>query len=127
MQCPHCSAELSEGVNFCFECGFDLKKEKPAQKKMQEVNPIVAYGGYLAVGGWLTIITGAIIAGIIFKQADSGYGGLNLGIFLTGLAIFISTITYSWLYFGLHKAVLKISRIEQALGIDNDDDDDGMV
>ncbi|NIM13258.1 MAG: hypothetical protein GTO45_14190 [Candidatus Aminicenantes bacterium] len=118
MNCPHCKAELSEGASFCYSCGFDLKKEKPAEMQRQKVDSKVEYGGYLAVGGWLTIIAGVIITIIICSQANTGFRGFDSRIFLTGVGVFISMIIYAWLYFGLHKAILKISRIEQALGID---------
>ena len=118
MNCPHCKAELSEGASFCHSCGFDLKKEKPVEMKRQNVDPKVAYGGYLVVGGWLIIIAGAIVAIIIFSQANFGHRGFGSGIFWMGVGVFISTVIYAWLYFGLHKALLKILRIEQALGID---------
>ena len=121
MNCPHCKAELDERANFCYSCGFDLKKEKPGEMKRQKVDPKVAYGGYLAVGGWLTIIAGAIIAIIIFSKANSGFGRANNEIIWTGIVVLVSTVIYAWLYFGLHKAILKISRIEQALGIDNEE------
>ena len=120
MNCPHCKAELVKGANFCYICGFDLKKEKPAEMKRQKVSPKVPYRGYLAVGGWLIILGGVIIALTIFYKVDSGFGmSNNVGI-LTGLVVLIPTIIYAWLYFGLNNAILKISRIEQVLGIDNE-------
>jgi hypothetical protein len=36
---------------------------------------------------------------------------------VTGVGVFVSTLIYALLYFGLHKALLKIKRIEEALGI----------
>lgn len=120
MNCPQCKAEFTGKANFCYSCGFDLKKGKPAKMRKQKVSPKVPYGGYLAIGGWLTIIAGVIITVIIFSKVDSRFGGTTDGIILTCLAVLISTVIYAWLYFGLHKAILKISRIEQALGIDNE-------
>ncbi|HLP45451.1 MAG TPA: hypothetical protein VK469_05875 [Candidatus Kapabacteria bacterium] len=34
---------------------------------------------------------------------------------LLGFAGFISGLIFAWLYFGLHKVILKISRIEKTL------------
>ncbi len=121
MHCPNCSTELSKEANFCFRCGFDMKKEKPSEPKKPKTSPKVTYNGYLSVGGWLFIIAGAIVAIIIIRNANSGFRELDSGILLTGLAVLFSTVIYAWLYFGLHKTILKISRIEQALGIDNEE------
>lgn len=67
--------------------------------------------------GWITIIAGAIAALILFSKSNSGYRGIDDGIILMGFAVIISAVIYAWLYFGLNKAILKITRIEQALGI----------
>lgn len=117
MKCLHCKEELPEGANFCFNCGFDLNKKEPGEINRQNINPKVEYGGYLAVGGWLTIIVGAIIAIYISRNANTGFERMDNAIIMTSLAIFVPTVIYSWLYFGLHKIILKIARIEQALGI----------
>ena len=117
MFCSKCNKELSEGVNFCSKCGLDVRKDKPNEANRQAVSPEVGYGSYLAIGGWLTIIAGAIVAIMLFSKANSGYRRADDGIVMTGFVVLISAIIYAWLYFGLHKAILKITRIEQALGI----------
>ncbi|MCK5058192.1 MAG: zinc ribbon domain-containing protein [Candidatus Aminicenantes bacterium] len=121
MLCSKCYEELSEGANFCSTCGLDVRKDKPIELKRTDkrlkVNSEVEYGGYLAVGGWLMIIAGAIVALILLSKANSGFGFIDNKIILIGGVVVISAVTYAWLYFGLHKAILKITRIEQVLGI----------
>lgn len=118
MQCSHCNEELPEGANFCFNCGFDMdfamKKEESVEMNRQEVALIDDYGGYLSVGGWINIIAGAILAIILFNKASEGYKVDGVMILL-GFAGFISGLIFAWLYFGLHKVILKISRIEKTL------------
>jgi hypothetical protein len=120
VNCTYCNEELPERANYCFSCGFDLnpgceKKETFKQNQdRQEVNLTEDYGGYLSVGGWLNIIAGVILALIFFNKASEG-SSLNNGMILLGFAGFISGLIVAWLYFGLHKVILKISRIEKTL------------
>lgn len=117
MLCTKCNEELSEGVNFCSNCGLDLRKDPPVEVNRREVNPEVGPGTYLVTGGWLIIAAGVIAAIWLFSKANTGYRRADDGLLITGFVVLISAIIYAWLYFGLHKAILKITRIEQALGI----------
>jgi hypothetical protein len=112
-----CNEELSERVNFCSNCGLDLRKNPSVEVNRRQVNPEVGPGTYLVTGGWITILAGVIAAIWLFSKANSGYGRVDDGLVITGFVVIISAIIYAWLYFGLHKAILKITRIEQALGI----------
>jgi len=118
MKCSNCNEELPERANFCFNCGFgmgsDMKKEESVELNRREVALIDDYGGYLSVGGWINIITGAILAILLFNKASEGYRVDGVLIML-GFAGFISGLIFAWLYFGLHKVILKISRIEKTL------------
>ncbi|MCX6580184.1 MAG: zinc ribbon domain-containing protein [Candidatus Aminicenantes bacterium] len=118
MKCSNCNEELPERANFCFNCGFGIgsgmKKEEPVELNRREVALIDDYGGYLSVGGWINIISGAILAILLFNKASEGYRVDGVLIML-GFAGFISGLIFAWLYFGLHKVILKISRIEKTL------------
>lgn len=120
MNCPNCKTDLIDGANFCSECGFDLNK-KPGETNQQEaaVKPKVLYSGYLPVGGWINIIAGVILAVILFSKESSLNAEGNLA--FLGVVSLASGILIAWLYFGLHKVILKVSRVEQALGIDDDE------
>ena len=125
MNCPHCKAKLPEGANFCFGCGFDMvkrdmvkkKAKKPAKMNQQEVDFKVEYGGYLSVGGWINIIAGVILAIILFDKSRSSYS--EGGMVWLGIISILSGVLVAWLYFGIHRVILKLNRIERALGIDN--------
>jgi uncharacterized membrane protein YvbJ len=101
MYCSQCGKELTEENNFCSKCGANLKK--------RQISPEVSYGAYLAAAGWFTIISGAILSLIIIA--------INKAFIWTAIGIFLSTFIYALLFFGVHKALLKIERIEEALGI----------
>lgn len=117
MFCKRCNEELSDGVNYCSKCGLDLWKDPPVEVNRHQVNPEVGSGTYLLTGAWLTIAAGVIAAIWLFSKANSGYRRANDGLVMTGIVVLISAIVYAWLYFGLNKAILKLTRIEQALGI----------
>ena len=125
MNCSNCGNNLAEGVNFCSNCGLNVNNGKPAEKKQIKISPEVVYGHYLPIGGWISIIAGVIVAIYTFSKANTGYNRLDSGVVITGLVIFISSVIYALLYFGLHKAILKINRIEEALGIANYQDTQG--
>ncbi|HLP45449.1 MAG TPA: zinc ribbon domain-containing protein [Candidatus Kapabacteria bacterium] len=112
MKCSHCNEELLERAKFCFNCGFENKE--PGEISRKEVELIEDYGGYLSVGGWINIIAGAILALILFSKASGGYQ-VDSMMLLLGFGSFISGLIFAWLYFGLHKVILKISRIEKTL------------
>ncbi|HLP61606.1 MAG TPA: zinc ribbon domain-containing protein [Candidatus Deferrimicrobium sp.] len=114
MKCSNCNEELPKKANFCFNCGSDMKKEEPIELNRSEVALIDDYGGYLSVGGWINIIAGAILAILLFNKASEGYTVDSILIML-GFVSFISGLIFAWLYFGLHKVILKISRIEKTL------------
>lgn len=119
MNCPSCSHQNPKSANFCCKCGLEMKKETTTKRSQHKVAPNVYYGSYLLKGGWITVIVG-ILGGIgIFSQAkDSLYGETDGSVVLYGFLVIFLSIVYAWLYFGLHKVILKITRIEQALGIE---------
>jgi len=114
MKCSNCNEELPERANFCFNCGFGIGSGMKKEEPVGEVALIDDYGGYLSVGGWINIITGAILAILLFNKASEGYR-VDGVLILLGFAGFISGLIFAWLYFGLHKVILKISRIEKTL------------
>jgi uncharacterized membrane protein YvbJ len=101
MYCSQCGKELPDENNFCSKCGANLREHK--------ISPEVSYGSYLAIAGWITVISGAILSLIIIS--------MNKELIWTAVVIFVSTFLYALFYFGLHKTLLKIERIEEALGI----------
>jgi hypothetical protein len=117
MYCSECGKQLSEEDHFCSKCGQNMKKDRPLEKDKNKISPEVTYGNYLSIGGWLIIIVCGIIAIYFFTEADTYNRRFNEGMIFSGIGIFISGVIYAWLYFGLHKAIQKIERIEQVLGI----------
>lgn len=123
MYCPKCGNKIRKGNISCSTCGINIRKNSQFVERQEEISTEIPYGGYLAVGGWLVIIVGLIIVIKIFTDTKSSFGKVYDEVILTGIFILIAVFVYSWLYFGLHKVIMKLNRIEKALGITDSNKD----
>ncbi len=124
MFCSKCGKKVNENANFCSNCGHGVKdaptntgpKSKPTDTN---INPSAGYSDYLKIGGWVFIIFGILSALRFFSLAGGSYNPLSNYFIAGGFISLIFISTSALLYFALHTAILKIIRIEQTLGIEN--------
>lgn len=96
--------------------------QRPAENNLglvspQEITPTVAYPNYLLIIGWIIIVLGAIFGITMMANAGTRFNRIDKNIILSALIIITSSTITATAYFGLHKILLKIERIEQRLGI----------
>lgn len=121
MNCSKCGKELSSKTNFCPNCGTN---QRPPENNLglvsvKEITPKVAYTNYLHIIGWIIIVLGTIFGISMMAFADTGFKSLDNNIILSALTIIAYSVIVAAIYFGLHKILLKIERIEQRLGIED--------
>ncbi len=114
MNCPACKKDVSGDMNYCPECGRLLKGTG--------MSPRASYGGYLPIAGWIIIAAGVIFSAMILSKMGKSFGRfggrVSNDVIMAVLAYVLGCIFIAWLFFGLHKVLLKVTRIEQAMGIE---------
>jgi hypothetical protein len=119
MNCSRCGKILSPESKFCSNCGKEASSEESnsTPNSQHNVAKEVTYYNSLLTVGWIIIIIGAIYGFVTMARADTGYNRVDMSIFILGIMIIVSSVITSFLYFGVHKVLLKVERIEQRLGI----------
>ena len=101
MHCSNCGNKISRDVNFCSECGAETENYTQVKERHSKISPDVKIERFQWILGWIVIV------GIVVQRYFMDVPGIQTHIGLIGC----------WLYYVLHKVYLKLTRIEQALGI----------